>query len=178
MCLVLFVRLFFEKSHSFRLQKKKVYSIKQDTVTTLNKVLNHFLKEVSLFPSPSIPLTSIALDSPLLRAAFTLPGSYPHPLNICSKLTSPAPFPSKFPALPQVGTIAKPFSHRRLFQFTHPQGKLVSLFTYPTSSDPSPILYRAGPPILAKRLLLQHFFIHPLLRKGVDRRPTHQPLPN
>lgn len=129
-----FVCLFFEKSHSFRFQKN-VYSVKQDTVTMLKKVLNHFLKEVSPFPSPSISLTSIAEDTPLLRAASTLPSSYLHPLNTFSKLTSPAPFPSKFPALPQVGSEAKPFSNRRLFQFTHPQGKLVS-FTHPTSSDP------------------------------------------
>lgn len=124
MCLVLFVC--FLRSLIALDSKKNVYSVKQDTMTMLKKVLNHFLKEVSPFPSPSISLTSIAEDTPLLRAASTLPSSYLHPLNTFSKLTSPAPFPSKFPALPQVGSEAKPFSNRRLFQFTHPQGKLVS----------------------------------------------------
>lgn len=142
MCLVLFVC--FLRSLIALDSKKNVYSVKQDTMTMLKKVLNHFLKEVSPFPSPSISLTSIAEDTPLLRAASTLPSSYLHPLNTFSKLTSPAPFPLKFPALPQVGSEAKPFSNRSLFQFTHPQGKLVS-FTHPTSSDPYPHPLRSRP---------------------------------
>lgn len=57
------VCVFFKKAHSFRFQKK-VYSIKQNKVTTLKKVLNHFRKVVSLFPSPPTPLPSMAEDSP------------------------------------------------------------------------------------------------------------------
>lgn len=178
MCLV-FVLFFSGEGHSFRFPT--VHNIKQNTLSTLKKVLNNHFVKVSPFPLLPLPLPSISENSPLLSTAST-PAWFPsiRPTPASSSLPSSlSSGPSNSLQVLRAGTTRGQTIFTRAPIPVHSlQGDALSLFTPPTLGPLAPSSTRQPSHPSQTPAPLSAPLLHHLLGVGVDPRPTHHPNPH